>query len=607
MGRTETDRDFGSMTSRFKAFCLFIAKILVLVRPYGLGRLALVTVLIGAQAVLQVLGVTSIFPFLALAADPEQIRRSSFGREILSWLPPMSNQDLLVVAGCAAILLLVLSNAMTMISEFVRTRYVNSFGHWLRLRLVEQIVAKPYGYFLDASSGVLIKKVLGDVGTFVSGVYLPLIDAFARGVLALALTALLVLVHPVIALGTGLVLGLFYLIFFFALSRRRRIASESLKWASRGLGQELHQLFTGIKPIRLHLAEGVAMARIREFSERQSSVMAWLPVMSNAPRYLIEPIAFGGLVLVVVLYASQGGDFENLLPSLGVMALAGYRLIPSIQLFYGQASVVLTSRHALEEVYDEFQADRSKVHSAIGAKWSRNEVERLDMRHELRLVDVSFSYPSRNAVVLDRISMCLARNRSVAVVGQTGSGKSTLVDLIMGLHKPSAGKVLVDGRELTDEMLPSWRKGIGYVPQDIFLLHDTLAQNIALGYRSEEIDHDRLRTVCDTAQILQFIEEETEAGFESIVGERGIRLSGGQKQRIGLARALYHDPSLLVLDEATSALDTDTERALVQALNALKGKLSMIVIAHRLSTIENCDFRVTLAAGRLTAEEAGGT
>jgi ATP-binding cassette subfamily C protein len=208
--------------------------------------------------------------------------------------------------------------------------------------------------------------------------------------------------------------------------------------------------------------------------------------------------------------------------------------------------------------------------------------------------EVSFRYPSTSRPALDGLSLTIAKNASLAVVGPTGSGKSTFVDLLLGLYQPTAGEILIDGRPLTPALVPSWQASIGYVPQDIFLIDDTIARNIAFGVPDNEIDDARLREACAMAQLLDFIEAQLPDGLDTNVGERGVRLSGGQRQRIGLARALYHRPSLLILDEATSALDVATEAKLLEALRSLAGKLTMVVAAHRLSAVENCDQLVNL-------------
>jgi ABC-type multidrug transport system fused ATPase/permease subunit len=572
-----------------------IRRVLFLSRPYGRAKLFFIFSLSFAQALFQVIGVTSIFPFLALAADPDRIRRSHFGTRFLSMFPPMENRQLLLAAGVIAIAGLLASNVVNLLAEYARTRYAQNFAHWLRVRLLRRMASQPYTYFLQRNSGDLLKKILGDVGNYTVGVLLPLLDSVARVLTAVLLLATLFLVQPVIALSAAIVLGGYYVIIFRLLTRKRREVDENLRISVGALFREAQQMLGGIKPVKVHRAEEHFLSRFAKHSAVLAKMSARLPVLGNSARYLVEPLAFGGLVVAVLLLAARGRDFSDILPNLGVMALAGYRLLPSLQLLYSQLTQVSSMRHAVDEVYDEFVAvetDRS-----ISAAISSDVLARAKpfrWNDAITLREISFSYPGASRPALDGISLIIAKNTSLGVIGPTGSGKSTLVDLLLGLYQPTAGELLIDGRPLTPALVPAWQAAIGYVPQDIFLIDDTIARNVAFGLPDDEIDPVRLREACATAQILDFIETEVRDGFDTMVGERGIRLSGGQRQRIGLARALYHRPSLLILDEATSALDVATEARLLEALRGLEGKLTMVVAAHRLSAVANCDQLIDL-------------
>jgi ATP-binding cassette subfamily C protein len=572
-----------------------IRRVLFLALPYGRTKLALVFSLSLVQAVFQVIGITSIFPFLALAADPDRIRRSHFGTRFLTLFPPMDNRQLLLVAGIIAVAGLLASNAVNLLAEYARTRYTQCFGHWLRVRLLRQIASQPYVYFLLRNTGDLLKKVLGDVTNYTTGVLLPLLDSVARGLTALLLLATMFLVQPVIALSAGIVLGGFYVIIFRLLARKRREVDENLKTSGGALLREAHQMLGGIKPVKVHRAEEHFLSRFA----RHSAVVAWmnarLPVFGNSPRYFLEPLAFGGLVVAVLLLAAKGRDFSDILPNLGVMALAGYRLLPSLQLLYGQLTQVSSMRHAVNEVYEEFAAAESDKLVAPGViSKELTRAKPLAWNHAITLREVRFHYPRATHAALDSVCLTIPKNSSLGVIGPTGSGKSTFVDLLLGLYQPTTGEILIDGRPLTPALVPSWQATVGYVPQDIFLIDDTIARNVAFGLPDNEIDQSRLREACAMAQILDFVETELPVGVDTYVGERGIRLSGGQRQRIGLARALYHRPSLLILDEATSALDMATEAKLLDALRTLTGKLTMVVAAHRLSAVANCDQLIDL-------------
>jgi ATP-binding cassette subfamily C protein len=567
-----------------------IRRVLFLARPYGRAKLGAIFSLSLAQALFQVIGITSIFPFLAIAADPERIRRSHFGTRFLSLFPPMENRQLLLVAGTIAIFALLLSNAVNLLSEYARTRYAQNFGHWLRVRLLRRMASQPYTYFLQRNSGDLLKKIATDVSNYTGGVLLPLLDTVARVFTAVLLLATLFLVQPVIALSAAVVLGAYYVVIFRLLGRKRRETDEGLKTSFAGSYREAQQMLSGIKTVKVHRAEEYFLSRFSRYSAVLSQMYARLPVFANSARYFVEPLAFGGLVVAVLLLAARGRDFSDILPNLGVMALAGYRLLPSFQLLYAQLTQVSSMRHAVDEVYDEFVAaetDKS-IPRAISVEPS-TPANLFRWNNNITLCQVLYRYPGASRPALDGLSVVIPKNTSLGVIGPTGSGKSTFVDLLLGLYYPTAGEILIDGQPLTATLVPSWRSSIGYVPQDIFLIDDTIARNIAFGLPDEKIDHARLREACAMAQILDFIEAELANGFDTNVGERGTRLSGGQRQRIGLARALYRRPSLLILDEATSALDVATEAKLLNALCSFSGKLTMIVAAHRLSAVANCE------------------
>jgi ATP-binding cassette, subfamily B, bacterial PglK len=578
-----------------------IRRVLFLSRPYGRLKLGLVFSLSLAQALFQVIGVTSIFPFLAIAADPDRIRRSHFGTRFLSLFPPMDNHQLLLVAGTVAVAGLLVSNAVNLLAEYSRTRYSQSFGHWLRVRLLRQIASQPYIYFLQRNSGHLLKKVLGDVTNYTTGVLLPLLDTVARLLTAALLLVTLFLVQPVIALSAAIVLGGFYVIIFRLLSRKRREVDENLRISISGFFREAHQMLGGIKPVKVHRAEEHFLTRFAGHSAIVAQMGARVPIFGNSARYLVEPIAFGGLVVAVLVLAAKGRDFSDILPNLSVMALAGYKLLPSLQLLYSQLTQVSSMRHAVDEVYDEFVAaetDPSIAPTTSGDLLAR--VTPYTWNVAITLRGVSFFYPTAARPAIRGVSLTIAKNTSLGVIGPTGSGKSTLVDLLLGLYQPTAGEILIDNQPLTPSLVPSWQATIGYVPQDIFLIDDTIARNVAFGLPDTEVDPNRLREACAMAQLLDFIETELPVGFDTIVGERGIRLSGGQRQRIGLARALYHCPSLLIMDEATSALDLATEAKLLDALRGLAGKITIVVAAHRLSTLAGCDQVIDLS-GEKTA------
>jgi len=551
---------------------------------HGRGKLFGVMGFIFANGLAQVAGVTSVFPFFALAADPDRIERSDFGQWVVARTPLMERSSMLMWAGAISIVMLLFANGISLLSDVVRTRYAHALGHSLRTQLMGALCNRPYGYFLQRNSGHLLQKITGDVHHFVNNVCLPLLEAISRIVTVLLLLLTIFLIQPGVALSAGLLFGGFYVIVFLVLRRRSQALGQALKTANRDMIAGAQQLITGIKPIIVHGKAGYFRGRFARSSAAQARLLPRVPLYGNTPRYLVEPIVFGSLVGIVLWFAAHGRDLADILPNLSVLALAAYRMLPSIQIFYGQITQVIAMGYTAREVEVELE-NTQKVHSS-----AIEEDRRLPIRFEkvITLDNVSFSYPGATRPVLDRFTLHIPKGSSVGIVGTTGSGKSTLVDIILGLHSPQKGRLMIDDREITASDLSAWRKLIGYVPQDIFLLDASIEENIAFGVPVADVDREAMIEAARAARILEFIETGLPHRWKTEVGERGVRLSGGQRQRIGLARALYHKPEVLILDEATSALDSETEKQVMSAIECLKGEITLIIIAHRLSTLENC-------------------
>ncbi|MGJ8696677.1 MAG: ABC transporter ATP-binding protein [Verrucomicrobiaceae bacterium] len=576
----------------FTGFIRLTRRCLAIARPFGRRKLCLVMLVILANGLMQVFGVTSVFPFFALAADPALARESELGQWALSLLPEMDNATLLVWAGVASIIVLLLANATSLLGEVVRVRYAHGLGHFLRLRLLNSFAVRPYQFFLDRHSGGLIQKLAVEVNQFINNVFLGLLEAVSRVVTLGFLILTIFLIQPQIAIGAGLLFGSFYLAVFLFFRRRASRISEGINVANQGSMIAAQQFFGGIKPSLVHGKTDYFIEAFAKHSREQARLMPQIPIFGNSPRYLIEPIAYGGLVAVVIWMAARGESFTDLLPSLTVMAFAGYRLLPSIQLLYGQLNQIIAMKYTVDELEEELEEMRHHE-SREGGKRDREVAP--EFHEAIHLEEITFQYPGASKPVLDGFSLTIPKNSSVGIIGATGSGKSTLVDALLGLHQPQSGVIRIDDTLLTGETLSGWRALIGYVPQDIFLIDAPVAENIAFGVNREDIDWEALERAARAAQLMDLIENELPQGWETIVGERGVRLSGGQRQRIGLARALYHEPEVLILDEATSALDLETEAEVMKAIDALQGTLTMIVIAHRLNTVESCSQTIRLS------------
>jgi ATP-binding cassette subfamily C protein len=580
-------------------FLRLLARCYRMALPYGRLRLLCMLGLIMFNGLLQLVGVTCVFPFFALADDPGRIRKSKVGGWLLHYLPPMSTNHLLVVAGCFAIAMLVLASVGNLISENLRIRYAYGFCHWLQRRLFESYVSQPYAFFLRRNSAELNQR-LQDIQTFIQNVLMPIGEILTRLVLVVLLVGAMFYVQPLVAVMAVVVFGGFYLLMFLWLRPRTRAVGEGLRLHNLGFWKNTSQLLQGIKTVLVHGKSRYFMDKALEHSARIGHFQGKVPIYSNGPRYLIEPIAFGGLMSIVVVLAFRGRPFSDILPNLSVMAFAAYKLLPALQLLYSQLVTVAANKYTLNQLEEEILDIEEETSTARPA--AIPPAPPLSFNRELRLEHITFQYPAANSPVLKDFNLVVARNESVGIAGPSGSGKSTLVDLILGLHSPQTGVMRLDGEPLAENNMASWRRMIGYVPQEIYLLDDTVEANIAFGVEPKEASQAALRDAALGAQILDFIERELPQGFKTTVGERGVRLSGGQRQRIGLARALYHRPQVLILDEATSALDHQTELAVMETIHRLQGTLTIITIAHRLSTLERCDRIIRLESGKIVTK-----
>jgi ABC-type multidrug transport system fused ATPase/permease subunit len=365
--------------------------------------------------------------------------------------------------------------------------------------------------------------------------------------------------------------------------------------SSTVLGRASIEGLAGVKELRVLGREHTSAQMHREALTTVTSVAASNALATALPRYVIEVFAYAGIVAVTLVLVIKG-EATAAMPSLALYALAGNRLAPTFQQLFSAAVTIKYHTRAVESL----EADLAVVRGQPQLVESELDMP-MAFTKEIRLTNVSFTYPSANRPALNNISLSIAQNQSIGLVGRTGSGKTTLADILLGLYPPSSGEIEVDGTPMTLQNERSWRKRVGYVPQHVFLTNASVAQNIALGVPEDQIDHVAVARAAEMAQAEEFIVQLPEQ-YDTVVGERGVKLSGGQRQRLGIARALYHNPDVLVFDEATSALDGMTEDAVMQAVQRLSSDRTMILIAHRLRTVQACDRIVMLDAGCVVAD-----
>ena len=575
-----------------------VSRALALLTPRERVRGLQVLALIVLMALFEALGVLAIMPFLAVLADPGMIESHALLARLHAAAGAPETARFLMLLGAGALGLVVVGAAVRTVTELAINRFIQTRVHSFGVRLLQTYLRQPYPFFLQRHSGDLQRAILSEAEKVVQAVYWPGMLLVANGTVLVVLVALLVAVDPLVALGATVVLGSAYLSIYLAVRQRlRRIGAEGVA-ANQARFQATTEALGGIKGVRLQGAERQVLDRFAAPSEALARRIAASTTISHVPKYAIEAIGFGGiLALALVLLARHGADgaaLGQVLPLIGLYAFAGYRLLPAVQAVYRGFTMLRFGDAGLASVEADLRLGRDVPDLPAGPPPAL-----LPLRQALRLERVSFAYPGGSGAGLHGIDLTVPAGARVGIVGRTGSGKTTLVDVILGLLTPDAGQVLVDGAALTPDRLRGWQRAIGYVPQDIFLRDGTIAENIAFGADPDDIDPAAIERAARLAQLHDFVTTELQRGYETRVGERGVRLSGGQRQRIGIARALYHDPTLLVFDEATSALDNETERLVMDAIAGLGGDRTVLMIAHRLSTVRDCDMILVLEGGRL--------
>jgi ABC-type multidrug transport system fused ATPase/permease subunit len=545
-------------------------------------------------AALETLGVASILPFMAVVMDPEMLQGLGPLRSILLLLSVESDRDTIVVIGIAVFVILVLSNIAAALSLWMQHRYLAHVQHALSDELFGGFLVQPYGFHVMRDAASLSNTVFSHVNGAITQALAPILLGLARVFVVISLLALLVAKDPVIAFAALGLFGLAYAAVYGAFRGRQTDLGATLVTAAEDRYRVVLEALGAIKELLVLGRSQESRARFYLASLRYFRSSSLNSAISVLPRYLLESVAFGGIVLVTILLVLRGGNLAKTIPTLALYAFAGYRMMPALQQIYASAVALRFAGTAV----DALERDLAECRAALAKDRHPASPVTLPRDGVLCVRDVTFSYPSADRPALQGISLEIQPRQTVGVVGRTGSGKTTLADLLLGLYEPESGTVAYGGQPLTSEAIASWRKQVGYVPQGVFLANASIAENIALGVPAAERDFAKVRRAAQLAQAVEFISA-LPAGYETDVGERGVRLSGGQRQRLGIARALYHDPSFLVFDEATSALDGMTEEAVMSALRSLSGSRTILLIAHRLRTVESCDRIFVMEGGLL--------
>ena len=483
--------------------------------------------------------------------------------------------------GVIVFLLLILSISFKALTLYFQTRFTKMCEYNIATRLVNHYLYQPYSWFLNQNSSTLGKTILSEVSNVVGKGLGPMIGLITNTILTSAIFILLVYVDPKLAGIVLLTMGTFYaLVFTYNRGLINKIGREVFV-ANEKRFNVLSEVFGAFKDVKMG---GLEQTYIEQFSKPSKKIAlhtALVSIMSEMPRFTLEAVAFGGMLLITLYFMTLSSDITNVIPIIALYAFAGYRLMPALQKVFVNLTVLRFVGPALDSLHN----DLKNLKLVIPDKNKKS----LKFSNAICLKNIHYNYPNASRTALKNINLTIPVNKTIGLVGATGSGKTTTVDILLGLLEAQEGTLEVDGKIIDNNSRRAWQSSVGYVPQQIFLSDNTISANIAFGVNNDDINQETVESVAKIANLHNFVMNELPLKYQTIVGERGVRLSGGQRQRIGIARALYHKPKVLVLDEATSALDNLTEKAVMEAVRNSERNITKILIAHRLSTVKNCD------------------
>tara|TARA_Y100000385_G_scaffold296_1_gene343 strand:- start:5611 stop:7233 length:1623 start_codon:yes stop_codon:yes gene_type:complete len=538
--------------------------------------------------VLEVFGLGILIPAISLLLDPEMIDKTPLISSIRNYLSEISNQNFIILFLVAIVVVYLVKALFIVFLTHKQNRFLANINAYISNNLFANYMNQPYSFHLDRNASELLKNIQIEIAGL-SVFFLSLITLFIEGGFTISVLTTLIYIEPIGALSIGLFYGLLSIIFFqFTKNKlkiwgkqRQDLDSQTTKIALEGLGGIKDLLILGKTSFFTDMFSSKKYLKARVNSNHST--------FSQLPRFFLEFLSIIGLVSFIILMLFQGKDTTSLISILGVFVAATFRMIPSLNRIISGVQSMKYYSNSLDIIHKELKIN-NRPNQAISQKTQFN------FQNDIKLENISFSF-NEDRVILKNINLKIKKGETIGIIGESGSGKSTLIDLILGLHKPTSGQIIIDGVSGL-QTNQQWRKKIGFVSQSIYLIDDTIKNNIALGVQENEINDLKIIELLKQVQLEEFIIN-LKFGVNSKVGERGVQLSGGQRQRIGIARALYHDPDVIILDEATSALDNETEKDVMESFNNLKGVKTIIMIAHRTSTLKDCDFIYKIDKGQV--------
>jgi ATP-binding cassette, subfamily B, bacterial PglK len=535
------------------------------------------------MATFEIIGIASIMPFMAILANPEIINENEYLSMVYGYFEFNNTQNFLYFFGLMVFIATITSLSVGALTSYMQINFALAFESNISRRLLSTYLHQPYVWFLNQNSADLGKSILSEVGVLVGSGLLPLMVFIAQSTIVVAIFILLLLVNPALSIGIIFSLGSLYGLLYIITKDLQERLGESRMIANGKKYIAINEVFGAIKEVKVRgVEDGIFLKHFSKAAQAFARDKAIAQSVAFLPRFLLEAVAFGGILLIILYMMSHGGDLSSILPTITLYAVAGYRLLPSLQKVYSSISQLNFARPSLNLIHDNlFNLEKIKKLKDLKSNFN--------IKNKIQLNNIYFKYPNSDNYTINNMTIEIEMGSVIGIVGATGCGKSTLIDIIMGLIEPQKGSLLIDNVIITRENQHQWRKQIGYVPQEIYLTDGSILENIAFGVPYNEINSKKVVQAAKIANIHSFISMDLAEGYDTHVGERGVRFSGGQRQRIGIARALYENPKVIVLDEATSALDSFTESHIMDYFNNLGGDTIVIVISHSLSAIKNCN------------------
>ena len=536
-------------------------------------------------AILETVGISAIIPIVKILIDPSILEESETLTKLYLWSKCGNINSFVVMLLFALVIYYLMKNSFLFLMYYHQYRFINKGQMILTDRLFTSYFSQEYSYFTRRNIADIQRNVAADVGRCYQTI-LSFISVFTQSSMAAALICYLLIkdfITTVIVLG---MIAVFMLVFMKLTHNMLLVFGQESRTNGSRVIQWVNQSIIGIKEVKLFNREQYFKKKINDYYKKSSVAETKTNVISTLPNLFMETICIVSIIMACIVRIKQGGDLSGFISTLLAFALAAIRLIPNVGGISSKLNMITFNKASIDGIYKELN-DLNTING--GAQYIEIDASDTKMPFTdcIHVDNVSFRYSDSESNVLTNITMDIHKGESVAFVGTSGAGKTTLADLILGILKPTSGGIIVDGVSI-EEDIHGWYNQIGYIPQSIYLIDDSIRNNVAFGVDPSEIDDDRVWLALKKAQLDSFVKGLPQ-GLDSNLGDRGVRCSGGQRQRIGIARALYNDPEFLILDEATSALDNDTEKAIMDAIDDLKGEKTLLIIAHRLSTIKNCD------------------